>query len=235
MNTQLILIAAAIAAVTLIFAVLTSRGYGNRYEPCPIMTSNELEFFRRLEQAHPNGYVFPQVSMAAVMRPISGNSKTRLAAFRAISQKRIDFAIYSRSMDLLCVVELDDRTHNARNDAIRDQMLATAGIKTIRWNSRKKPEVNEIGRMLDECSQELVAAFSPATHEDRPSMKPFRTVNAQSIIERNKAQAHANEQAGKTSPPKNTAERGARAEARLQTAQAQRWLRGRAKEQKMDR
>lgn len=151
MNTQIILIGAAIAVVTLIFVVLASRGRGHQYEPCPVMTANELEFFRRLEQAHPNGYVFPQVSMAAVMRPTSSNGKKRMAAFRAISQKRIDFVIYSRSMELLCVVELDDRTHNARNDAIRDRMLATAGIRTIRWESRNKPSVLEISKAIKDA------------------------------------------------------------------------------------
>jgi hypothetical protein len=142
------LMGAIVLAVIFVVAILIFKGRGNRYEPCPIMTRNELEFFRRLEMAHPNGYVFPQVAMAAVMRPASGNEKQRLAAFRAISQKRIDFAIYSRSMELQCVVELDDRTHNAHNDAIRDRMLATAGIRTIRWDSRKKPDVHEIRRAI---------------------------------------------------------------------------------------
>lgn len=146
--TQMALMGVVLLAVVFVSAILMAKGRGHRYEPCPIMTRNELEFFRRLEMAHPNGYVFPQVSMAAVMRPASGNDQQRLAAFRAISQKRIDFAIYSHHMELLCVVELDDRTHNPRNDEIRDRMLATAGIRTIRWDSRKKPDVNDIRRAL---------------------------------------------------------------------------------------
>jgi hypothetical protein len=144
----MVLMGAVILAVIVVFAILVWKGRGHRYEPCPIMTRNELEFFRRLEMAHPNGYVFPQVSMAAVMRPVSGDEKRRLAAFRAISQKRLDFAIYSRSMELLCVVELDDRTHNPHKDEIRDKMLATAGIRTIRWDSRQKPDVHEIKRAI---------------------------------------------------------------------------------------
>lgn len=147
-DTHMALIGAVVLLVICVAAVLIARDRGHRYEPCPIMTRNELEFFRRLEMAYPNGYVFPQVAMAAVMRPASGNEKQRLAAFRAISQKRIDFSIYSRSMELLCVVELDDRTHDARNDEIRDRMLATAGIRTIRWESRNKPDVNEIRRAI---------------------------------------------------------------------------------------
>lgn len=147
-DAQMALMGVLVLAAILVAGVLISKGRGHRYEPCPIMTRNELEFFRRLEAAYPNGYVFPQVSMAALMRPASANEKQRLAAFRAISQKRIDFAIYSRRMELLCVVELDDRTHNAHNDEIRDRMLATAGIRTIRWDSRKKPDVSEIKRAI---------------------------------------------------------------------------------------
>jgi hypothetical protein len=147
MTTQLILILiAGIIAIALmvVFALILSKNRGHRFEPTPIMTDNELEFFHRLEKAYPDGYVFPQVSMAAVMRPKAMSGKERLAAFRAISQKRIDFAVYSRTMELLCVVELDDRTHDASRDRIRDTMLSTAGIRTIRWESRQKPDIGTI-------------------------------------------------------------------------------------------
>ncbi|MEX3967803.1 DUF2726 domain-containing protein [Paraburkholderia sp. EG286B] len=38
--------------------------------------------------------------------------KASLADFRLISQKRVDFAVYTAGLELLAVVELDDRTHN---------------------------------------------------------------------------------------------------------------------------
>ena len=41
-------------------------------------------------------------------------------------------------------VELDDSTHDADRDAERDRMTGMAGYLTIRYDSRDKPEPEEI-------------------------------------------------------------------------------------------
>jgi very-short-patch-repair endonuclease len=70
--------------------------------------------------------------------------KARLFAFRRISQKRVDYAIYTNKLELICIVELDDRTHDALRDAERDAFTASAGIATLRWQSTLKPGVEAI-------------------------------------------------------------------------------------------
>lgn len=121
-----------------------------RYAPQKIMTGNEAEFFKRLVRANPNGYVFPQVAMSALIAPTVRNAKARLVAFRCISQKRVDYAIYTDRLELICIVELDDRTHNACRDAERDAYLASAGISTVRWQSRVKPSEEEIRAQFEQ-------------------------------------------------------------------------------------
>lgn len=120
------------------------------YHPMRIMTPNEMEFFSRLEQAWPEGYIFPQVAMSALIQPTSVDQKKYLDDFRKISQKRVDYAIFSESMNLVCIVELDDVTHDAEKDAVRDGMLMDAGIPTVRWHSRRKPSVGQIQKKLHE-------------------------------------------------------------------------------------
>lgn len=142
-NTLLYTGLCLVIVLALIAAVAPRRG-GYSYKAQRIMTGNELEFFRRLVRAVPGGFVFPQVAMSALIAPTATNQKTRLAAFRRIAQKRVDYAIYTEDMELLCVVELDDRTHNARKDAARDGILETAGVNTIRWHSKRKPGEAEI-------------------------------------------------------------------------------------------
>ena len=78
------------------------------------------------------------------------NPNARLAAFRRISQKRVDYAIYTEKLELICVVELDDRTHGASKDAERDRYLASAGIKTVRWQSTLKPNEAEIREKFEQ-------------------------------------------------------------------------------------
>ncbi len=119
------------------------------YRCKPIMSENEKEFFGRLCVALPGCFIFSQVSMAGLIEPgVSAGDPSYLPAFRKISQLRIDYVIYDANLALVCVVELDDRTHNARKDADRDAMLRSAGIRTVRWNSKNKPLAAEIVRTI---------------------------------------------------------------------------------------
>lgn len=110
-----------------------------RFKAQPVMTPNEVEFYGRLSRALPDCFVFPQVAMSALVAPRAMGKNARLAAFRSVSQKRVDYALLAKDFSLVCVVELDDRTHDKRRDARRDAYLASAGIKTVRWQSRGKP------------------------------------------------------------------------------------------------
>ena len=115
-----------------------------RFKALPVMTPNEAEFYGRLSRALPDCFVCPQVAMSALVTPSSTNKSKHLAAFRSISQKRVDYALLAQDFSLVCVVELDDRTHDRQRDARRDACLASAGIKTVRWESRGKPSETQI-------------------------------------------------------------------------------------------
>jgi very-short-patch-repair endonuclease len=114
------------------------------YTAKPLMTANEREFFGRLVHAHEGGYVFAQVAMSGLLEPKAGNERARLAAFRRISQRRIDYTLHARDLSLLCVVELDDRTHDDASDRQRDALLHAVGIKTLRFASSDKPTVAQL-------------------------------------------------------------------------------------------
>lgn len=151
----LVLICVVVLLIGVLLVVWLLRDRGPKYRPVPIMTPNELEFFWRISKAVPDAFVFPQVAMSALIAPNEANGKKRMAAFRKISQKRVDWAIYTKDMVLVCIVELDDRTHNPENDALRDAMLDSAGIPTVRWDSRKKPLVGEIRKTLLELAKSI--------------------------------------------------------------------------------
>lgn len=137
LQTIFILLAALIIAAFFLkqFAKRTSENYKEKQ----LMSGNELEFFHRIRRAALDGHVFPQVAMSALIEPATSRGKAYQAAFRRISQKRVDYVVFDADMKLLAVIELDDKTHDSRKDAIRDAYLDTAGITTIRYQSKNKP------------------------------------------------------------------------------------------------
>ncbi|KXU84340.1 hypothetical protein CR51_42150 [Caballeronia megalochromosomata] len=155
-----------VALLAGIVAVIASKLAAKpRYRAVPLLTGNEKEFFERLRRALPEALIFPQVAMSAIIQPIS-SGKQRTIDFRRISQKRVDYAVYDRHLTLIAVVELDDRTHDATRDAVRDAYLASAGIRTIRFQSKTKPDVNGIRSALFPSQTQLqstegTSLFSP--------------------------------------------------------------------------
>lgn len=113
-----------------------------------LLTENETEFFRRLKRALPECEVMTQVAMGALMEPIVSQRDARFWDLRRqFSEKICDYVITCGGRPRgrrLVVIELDDRTHDARKDAARDELLAGVGIRTVRYESRNKPDEQRI-------------------------------------------------------------------------------------------
>lgn len=133
-----------IAVLVALFSKPSGRTY--RYKKKSLLTPNEREFYGRLTHALPDYFVFPQLAMSAVITPATG-ARDRGARAK-ISQKVVDFGIYTRDFQLICLVELDDRTHRKDRDVARDMLTASAGIKTLRWQSSAKPTSAEIAQAV---------------------------------------------------------------------------------------
>ena len=105
-----------------------------------LMTKRERIVCGFIEQAIPSARVHAQVSMGAILQPARGLDRSRATSVRnRFSSKRVDFLLEDRaSGDIIAIVELDDRTHNARQDAQRDQMTARAGYTTIRLSGGRQ-------------------------------------------------------------------------------------------------
>ncbi len=116
----------------------------------PILTDNEREFFDRLCRALPDHHVFPQVSLDALLCVSSGLPYATQTTLRnSFSQKHPDFVICQRgTLEVVAIVELDDKTHKAEKDQKRDAMLVGAGYRVERFQSRAKPDEATIKRAL---------------------------------------------------------------------------------------
>lgn len=78
------------------------------YAPKLLLTKPEQVLFHRLREALPTYIVLAQVSMHRVIKPKRGGK----GALNAISQKAIDFVICKPDFSVVCVVELDDSSHD---------------------------------------------------------------------------------------------------------------------------
>jgi Protein of unknown function (DUF2726) len=135
---------AAGGLLLVLMLVLVLRPRKPRFRRQPVMTANEREFYGRLAAACPDCQIWPQVPILALVRP-DAKTGTRAfwLAFRAISNTRVDWVI-ARDMEVLAVVELDDRSHDPRKDARRDQVLRSCGYRVIRFASHRRPTPQQI-------------------------------------------------------------------------------------------
>lgn len=115
-----------------------------RYRRQSVMTANEREFYQRLLAAFPDCEIWPQVPILALVRPeAKEGTRAFWIAFRRISNTRVDWVI-ARDMEVLAIIELDDRSHNGRRDAQRDQVLKSCGYQVFRFNSNRRPDPQQI-------------------------------------------------------------------------------------------
>ena len=156
-NSNLGIIIAILGAGAVGLAILKAKlaGLGGRtagkFKAKRLLSANELEFISRLESAAPELRFHAQVSMGAVLDPAVPRSdgKSYMSIRGMFAQKIIDFvAQENRSGDILAIIELDDSTHKEAKDAKRDAMLSSAGYRTIRWNSKAKPDAAAIRTAL---------------------------------------------------------------------------------------
>lgn len=149
-TSDLLIYGVVLVAVLLLVSYVKSLGRGRKsiasyeYAPKLALTKPEQVLFYRLREALPTYIVLAQVSMHRVIKPKGGGK----AAFNTISQKAIDFVICRPNFSVVCVVELDDSSHNKERDMSRDTYLISAGIETIRWDVNNMPAQPDIALAL---------------------------------------------------------------------------------------
>lgn len=139
-----VLIGLLILFLVLFLVVRFSQRTGGVFSPYyarPIMTKHEIILAGKLIRATRkigSFHVCPQVAMGAMLEVKKHyQGKDRLAARNRYNQKICDFAIIDSEARVLCVIELDDWSHNNKQDKDqkRDAMLEAAGIPTVRMRN----------------------------------------------------------------------------------------------------
>ena len=103
-----------------------------------LMTSHEKVMFGVLKEAVPECHIFVQVALGGILWTSSYATRNKF------SQKIADFVITDQNFTILAVIELDDKSHNGKEDkdAERDAMVREAGYKALRY-----PSIPAIGKL----------------------------------------------------------------------------------------
>lgn len=142
--TFVVIAVIALMAILLAQVWLKGKERPGTYRGRALMTPNEVEFFGRLVAALPDHHIFPQVAMSALIEAATSDKKKAYSDRLRIAQQRVDYVICDRTCTVVAVVELDDRTHSADKDQVRDARLQQGGIRTVRFHSKNKPNVDAL-------------------------------------------------------------------------------------------
>jgi Protein of unknown function (DUF2726) len=148
MNAMLLVILVLVAASTIGMALKKTGGSKRKgsFGRKSAMSRNEQAMYWRLIEAlpPPEYVVFGQVSLGALLTAKEGASRY------SFSQKRADFVAFDKSFKVAAVIELDDASHDGREDqdGRRDEMLAQAGYKVLRY--RGIPQREQLKRDVEE-------------------------------------------------------------------------------------
>jgi hypothetical protein len=115
------------------------------YEAVPsLLTPAERSFFGVLQQSLASDYqIFAKVRLADIVRPVRNPSRSGWqSAFNRTSGKHVDFLLCDlERLNVVGVIELDDRTHERFERGLRDSLvdsaLADAGIPILRISTRQ--------------------------------------------------------------------------------------------------
>ena len=156
--------------VLIVLVAITKQDGGDNEFPYeandPLFSPAERSFFGVLSQAvREDAIVFGKVRVADILRPSKGMGRSNWQkAFNRISSKHFDYVICSpKTLSVLAVVELDDKTYSKGKRAKRDRFLegacSAAGVPLHRFKAAAGYSIGEIRKVIfppleEEASQD---------------------------------------------------------------------------------
>lgn len=168
--TSIAILALAVAVVFLVFLL---KAGGVRFAPSYQKTGNlftdaERNFLRALDRAVGNdARVFGKVRVADVLSVRKGiNSRSNWTAFARISGKHFDYVLCDpENLIVLCVIELNDKSHQRRDRRERDQLLrracVEAGMPLIEVTAARQYEIEKLGGIIGQFIGKNPDAYDP--------------------------------------------------------------------------
>ena len=146
-------------------AIYTQRG--------ALFTVAERSFYGVLEQAISKEYkIFGKVRVADVLKPIAKMNKSDWqSAFNKISAKHFDYVLCQKdTLNVVAVVELDDKSHNSKRAINRDAFLEDAcdgaNLKLIRFKAQQGYQIDSVRKHIIETLDSVQATVDLTYNAD---------------------------------------------------------------------
>jgi hypothetical protein len=128
--------------------------YGKYKKQKALFSPTEINFKKSLNKivVNQNLIVYGKVRIADIITPAinqKDNYKKWLSAFAQIQSKHVDYVICDeRDYSVLCVIELDDSSHNTtkakKRDALVNQAYQSAGVEIVRVKAARNYLLKEL-------------------------------------------------------------------------------------------
>lgn len=158
LTTVIILI---IIAIVIAFIFLTSKlKKVGEYKKADFLSSAELKFFRALDNTLGNKYkIFIKPKVSDLITANASDRTERSSLFGKIKYYHVDFILCDTNINPLCIIELDDRSHNSNKVIKRDNFLnnafASAGIPIAHFPVRSNYSNIEIENKIKEVLPDI--------------------------------------------------------------------------------
>lgn len=163
-----------VAAFVLITVVLVLRqrssgldGIFSYRRRSALFSAAERSFLGALDLATGRDFrIFGKVRVGDLLAPHDGlGASARMAALNKINRKHFDFVLCRpNDLSVLCVIELNDKSHQNRNRQLRDYFLVDAceeaGLPLVMFDARRVYTPSEIGARIAEAIAEKTPIYS---------------------------------------------------------------------------
>lgn len=159
-----------LALLAIVGIVLLIRAAGGRSSPRPtsysvrarrFLTDREMDFMGRLDEALGNArmHICPQVSFDSILQAYGNDASGRESLRGRYKQMRVDFALMDATGTIRLIVEVDDPSHDSdaakAKDQFRDELMASAGIPTLRIPKGQLPSASALKASIRGLHAEL--------------------------------------------------------------------------------
>ncbi len=153
---ELMLLALVLVVIIVVFsAFFSTMGQAKYLKRGALFSPAERSFLGVLEKALESEYrILGKVRIADVLTPERGLSQKKWQiAFNKISAKHFDFVLcHENTLEVIAVVELDDKSHNRQKARARDQIVQHAcessGLPLIRFAVKASYQIRDVRHLV---------------------------------------------------------------------------------------